>query len=72
VRGQCVCPSQLYILDIRTVIAGPRRPLKKSFCYLIDFHWNGKDFEYRTKDDRPGLRIPVMAPILAPILGLFF
>jgi hypothetical protein len=26
----------------------------KSFCYLIDFHWNGKDFEYRTKDNMPG------------------
>jgi hypothetical protein len=26
VRGQCVCPSQLYILDIRTVIAGTRLP----------------------------------------------
>jgi hypothetical protein len=26
----------------------------KSFCYLIIFHWNGKDFEYRTKDDMPG------------------
>jgi hypothetical protein len=26
----------------------------KSFCYLIDFHWNGQDFEYRTKDDMTG------------------
>jgi hypothetical protein len=26
----------------------------KSFCYQIDFPWNGKDFEYCTKDDMPG------------------
>ena len=26
----------------------------KSFCYLIDFHWTGTDFVYRTKDDMPG------------------
>ena len=27
---------------------------KKSWCYIIDFHWTGKNWEYRKKDDIQG------------------
>ena len=36
------------------IVSGGALCPDKSFCYLIDFHWNGTDFEYRTKDDMPG------------------
>ena len=27
---------------------------EKSFCYLIDFEWNGSSWEYRKVEDLPG------------------
>jgi hypothetical protein len=47
--GEESCEELQSALDrwSRSLIAsgGALCPLK-SFCYLIDFHWNGKDFEY--------------------------
>jgi hypothetical protein len=55
--GKESCEEFQSALDrwFRSLIAsgGALCPLN-SFCYLIDFHWNGTDFEYRTKDDMPG------------------
>jgi hypothetical protein len=55
--GKESCKEFQSALDrwFRSLIAsgGALCPLK-SFCYLIDFHWNGTDFEYQTKDNMPG------------------
>ena len=36
------------------IVSGGTLCSEKSFSYLIDFHWTGTDFEYRSKDDMPG------------------